>query len=218
MLDHRLAMRPSSNAHANPHREAFVEWARGAEPNVVRVQHPIDELLAEHHLVRSVLLAMQNEAGRLANRQPFRPELWGKVVDFVGNFGLLVHYRKKAAHLYPQLASAGLGDEIQGLDREQGLEIDQTLDLVDALQEGDWEKVLRLVVVYVGTKRQQLEREELQILLPARTHLDPQALAALRASFDEVEKKALPDKGRKEYLEIARALIREAGLGDPLAS
>jgi hemerythrin-like domain-containing protein len=182
-----------------------------------RAQHPIDEILAEHHLMRVVLHAMQVEALRLTKAKNFNFEFWSNAVDFVGNFGLLYHWRKKANHLYPVIDELGGGAPIAKLEDQQQRDIELTLELTDAAQDGDFEKLTRLVALLILVKREKMDAEERDVLLPSRATLSGAKADALRVSFDEVEKKALPERGRREYLDIARNLAKLAGLPDPAA-
>src|SRR5215468_7878224 len=108
---------PNSTSDLTPELDA---WAKEAELSREqrRAQHPVDELLAEHHLIRIVLAAMRAEAARFSREKKLRLEFWEDAVDFVGNFGLLRHYRKKANHLFPVLAKNGLAAQLEGLDAE----------------------------------------------------------------------------------------------------
>ena len=210
-------MERSPSIAPNPYRAEFLEWAKASTADGPRQQHPVDELLGEHHLMRTVIAMMHGEAKRLANHQPFRPELWVTAVEFIGNFGLLYHYRKKANHLFPTATELGLSEAIKELDKDQSIDIDLTLDIVDAVQECDWEKVLRLAVMLVSAKRQKMEQEEKTVLLPVKPLLTPELTASLRAAFDDVEKKALQGKGgRGDYLDIARTMAKVLGLPDPV--
>jgi hemerythrin-like domain-containing protein len=214
--------RPTSTPAVSYYRQ-LVEWAREAERGPTPPphsegtrQHPIDQLLGEHHLMRSALLTMQAEASRLAKEKSLRFDYWKVAVDFVGNFGLLCNYRKKANHLFPMLAELGFKDGLEALDAEQQQNIELTLDLCDTVQEADWEKVMRLVAVFVGARRKQLEREERELLLPAKEKLDAEQQKRLADAFAEVDQKTLHPGGRAAYLAMARELAKATSLPDPL--
>jgi hemerythrin-like domain-containing protein len=196
----------------------FQAWARAAEndASVPSAQHPVDELLAEHHLIRKVLEAVQKEGGKIRQKKHLDLDFWEGAVEIIGNFGLLFHYAKKANHLFPAIEPFGMGEKIKALDQQQQQDIDVTLELCNAVSEGDWETVQRLVSLYVGTKRDHMAREEQEVLLPAKALLSPESAAALRRTFDSLE--SPPGKSRKVYLDAALKVIREAGLPDPRAS
>lgn len=199
--------------HGADAKAQFSDWVK--QVAAPRSQHPVDEILAEHHLMRVVLQAMTQEAARLGKE--FRIEFWSGAVDFVGNFGLLYHWRKKANHLYPTIEQLGAAKAIAELEDQQARDIDLTLELTDAAQDGDYEKLTRLVALLAMVKREKMEIEEREILRPVRDKLSGAQLDELRAAFDQVEKKALPERGRREYLDIARKLSQLSGLADPLA-
>lgn len=206
---------PTTGDLPRSYQSELEDWTLGDSSGATstgRRQHPIDELLAEHDLTRGVLASIQSEAVRLAKGKEMCPGFWADAVDFMGNFGLLCHWRKKANHLYPALANTPVARALQGLDLEQTRDINLTLDLVDAVQDGDWEGVLRLAALYIGSKRRHLEREELTVLLPARDLLSDGAIHKLQREFAEVESAALGAAGRRTYLELAQKLMRDAKL------
>jgi hemerythrin-like domain-containing protein len=195
----------------------LVEWAREAElPDTEpRGQNPIDELVAEHHLIRIALSTMLAEASRFAREKNLRIEFWDQAVDFVGNFGLLRHYRKKANHLFPTLASCGFEMQLEGLDAEQTKDIELALELCDAIGEGDWENVARLVALYAGIKKKKMEREEQQLLYPGKELIPAVTMAELRSAFDQVDRTIPPERTRKEYLDMVKRLVKMTGIPDP---
>lgn len=193
----------------------FLAWAKAAETESSRprTQHPIDELLAEHHLLRKVLEAVQAEAGKISQTKQLDLDFWEGAVDIIGNFGLLFHYAKKANHLFPAIEPFGMKDKIRALEQQQQQDVDVTLKLCDAISEGDWESVQRLVSLYVGTKRDRMSREEQEVLLPAKALLLEDAARSLRQAFDAME--SPPGKSRRVYLDVALRVIEDAGLPDP---
>jgi hemerythrin-like domain-containing protein len=196
----------------------FLAWAKAAErePSEAGTQHPIDELLAEHHLIRKVLEAVQAEAGKIGQKKQLDLDFWEGAVEIIGNFGLLFHYAKKANHLFPAIEPFGMKEKIRALDQQQQHDIDVTLELCNAVSEGDWETVQRLVSLFVGTKRDHMAREEQEVLLPAKGLLSMEVAQTLRRTFDAME--GPPGKSRKLYLDAALRVIRDAGLPDPRAS
>jgi hemerythrin-like domain-containing protein len=208
--------RPTSTPPSVRHHGELVEWAREAGIGAPFSQNPIDQLLAEHELMRAVLSAMQVEALRVSREKDLRFDFWGDAVDFVGNFGLLCHYRRKANHLFPMLAAAGLADRVQSLDAEQQSNIELTLELCDVVQEADWEQVIRLVALYVGARRKQMDREERELLVAAKEQLGADQLKSLVEAFAEVDQRALHPQGRKGYLAIAQKLAKAVDQRDPL--
>ena len=196
-------------------RTEFLAWANAAErdPSQPSTQHPIDELLAEHHLIRKVLEAVQTEAGKIGQKKHLDLDFWEGAVEIIGNFGLLFHYAKKANHLFPAIEPFGMKEKIRALDQQQQQDIDVTLELCNAVSEGDWETVQRLVSLYVGTKRDHMAREEQEVLLPAKALLSSEVAQSLRHTFDAME--GPPGKTRRLYLESALRVIRDAGLPDP---
>jgi hemerythrin-like domain-containing protein len=193
------------------------EWAEEAKlsRDARRKQHPVDELVAEHQLIRLVLNAMRAEAGRFSRDKELRLEFWEDAVDFVGNFGLLRHYRKKANHLFPLLAKHGLAKALEGLDAEQSKDIELALELCDAIGDGDREAVTRLVALYADVKKRKMEHEEQQLLQPGKAALPAEALPDLRAHFDFVDWTIPPDQSRADYFAMVRRLVSLSGLPDP---
>jgi len=206
-------MEQTSDLIPTAHLLHLADWVEAAEANGTNPQHPVGELLAEHELLRTLLVAAKKEAQRLAKRN-LRPEFWGPAADFIGNYGLLFHHRKKNQVLYPALQKLGLGSAISAIEPDQQREIETTLELCGAVQEDDWEQTLRLVSVFLTLKRRNIEREELTILLPAyEQHAD--VLLDLRKRFDALEEKSLFGRKRSDFLAAVRTCCRLAGAPDP---
>lgn len=197
--------------HAN-YRAEFLVWARAAEQGE-STQHPVDELLAEHHLIGEVLKAVQTEAGKIRKKKELDLDFWERAVEILGNFALLYHYAKKANHLFPALEPFGMKEKIEALDQEQQLDIETTLDLCNAVSDRDQETVKRLVSLHVRMKRQHMEQEAAEVLLPAKALLSEEATNELRSTFDEME--SPPGKHRLSYLETALRVMSDAGMQDP---
>lgn len=203
---------------SNAFRKQLIVWARASAPNRASniEQSATDELLAEHQLTESALSAMEAEAYRLAHQQAYRPEFWSGMVDFVGNFIHLCHRKKEEACLFPMLAEYGMKDQVDVWVQDHGHAETMTFDLLEALGEADWEKVLRLVSMYVPSVRAHMATEEKLVFVPPVPVLSPEALARLRVMCDEFEAKILPKNGRKHYFDLVCGLCKDAGLPDPL--
>lgn len=153
---------------SNAFRKQLIVWARASAPNRASniEQSATDELLAEHQLTESALSAMEAEAYRLAHQQAYRPEFWSGMVDFVGNFIHLCHRKKEEACLFPMLAEYGMKDQVDVWVQDHGHAETMTFDLLEALGEADWEKVLRLVSMYVPSVRAHMATEEKLVFVP----------------------------------------------------
>jgi hemerythrin-like domain-containing protein len=178
-------------------------------------RHPIDELLAEHKRMRSTLLAMASEVKRLIHGQMLRMEFWADVVDFVGNFVHLVHRRKEEQVFFPTLIALGLitenADAARVKEDHRRAET-LTFELVDGIDEGDWEKVVRIAEMYIALISSHLELEERQYLQPLRDKIPEDALAELRKKMEAVEKPALGERNRQYYVDVMRRLCRMTGV------
>lgn len=192
----------------NEYVAQFDVWAAAARgEGATSAQHPIDDVLGEHHFLRRVLIGMQTEAYSLAAKGPWHMDFWSGAVDVVGNFGLLLHWRKKANHLFPLIRPLGFAEAIEKFDRQQQLDIETTLDICDAVAEGDSEKVVRLVSLFTDSKRRHMAQEEEEVLVPARAALDVDSADKLRSEFDQVDDSALPGADRRHYLETAEKIL-----------
>ncbi len=198
----------------------FMQWTKEARAgkDAPRIQDPVNELLAEHHIMDAVLAAMEREARRLSVHGELRPSFWERVVDFIGNYVHHCHRRKEEQAFFPlanryETVSDGPVAAI-GRDHEQAHKL--TWDLYNGVNEGDWEKVLRASHLYLRVARDHLVREENHVFEPARDLMTPEDSEELRRRFDEIEKEALGERDRIYYLEVARSLCVDAGLKDLL--
>ncbi len=178
-----------------------------------RKQPPVEQLLAEHHLMSSVLLAMEAEADGMLTGRSLRIDFWRDLVDFNGNFVHLCHRVKEEQHLIPALLGAGLLDPSQatalGHEHESGKSL--TLDLCQSVGDGDWESVLRLVSIYAHLLRPHMRREESGAFAIAST-LPTAVQHNLQVAFEAVDRSALEGRGREHYAQVARRLAKACGL------
>ena len=192
----------------------FIQWAKDAQSGGPREQDPINELLAEHHIMDAVLAAMEREARRLSVHGQLRPDFWERVVDFVGNYVHQCHRRKEEQALFPVAQRYELVENgpvaMISKDHQQAHQL--TWDLYNGVSEGDWEKVLRAAHLYLRVARDHLVREENHVFEPARELITPEDAADLRGKFDEIERDALGERDRMYYLKVARTLCQDAGL------
>ncbi len=203
---------PSSGGVPEPYRV----WLKSAleDEGPPRHQHPADELLAEHHLMGAVLAAMREEARGLVRNAPLRPQLWGLVVDFIGNFTHRIHRVKEEQLLFPALWDGGLVHEngFGRLERQHGLLHRLTLELCDGVSAGDWKSTARVVYRYVDLMGPHLAAEEESLVADATRQLEPERVMEIRRAFDALEAERMPPKGRRHYLDVARRLCEETGV------
>jgi hemerythrin-like domain-containing protein len=206
----------------SPHEAEFEDWLKTARsPGAPRTQHPLDELIGEHHLIDVVLAAIERGARRLSVHEVMQPEFWEDVVDFVGNFVVQCHHRKEEEALLPLVRDPAEGDaappaQVLSLQHDQARQL--AYDLLDGVNEGDWEKLLRAAHLFIRLEREHLVTEERDVFEPARRIATAAELSAARATADAVERAAFQDRDRLYYVAVARRLTRAAGLPDPLVA
>lgn len=214
--DHSL-QKTSDIIPISSHEVEFMQWVKAArDPSGARTQHPVDELLAEHYIMDSVLAAMEREARRLVVHRQLRPDYWEDVVDYVGNYVHQIHRRKEEQGLFPKLVNRTV--DVMQIAKEHVQARNLTVDLLEGVSQGDWERVLRAAHVYLQVAKEHLPREESQAFEPARTLLDAAQTAEVRAKFNELEAFGLGDRTRLYYLELAQRLCQRAGLEDKLGA
>lgn len=197
-------------------KQAFDLWlAQGAA--LPGSQSPGHELLAEHHVMEAVLAAMEVEAETMLTGGSLRPEFWADVVDFNGNFVHMCHRVKEEEHLIPVLFRTGLLEarQEQAIREEHRSGKELTLALCEGVGEADWEKVMRLVSIYVHILRPHMRREETGIFALAAT-LPEAAQQDLRRAFAAVDGQALGERGRRHFVTVARRLANQNGVGHDL--
>lgn len=162
----------------------------------------------------AVLAAMRQEASQLLRNAPLRPKLWGRAVDFIGNFTHRVHRVKEEDLLFPVLSEYGLIplSTTARLDRQHGVLHGLTVELCDGVSSGDWESTVRVVSRYVDLMGPHLAEEEDSLLAAATARLDGERIAEVREAFDRLEAERMPPKGRLHYLGVARALCEDTGV------
>jgi hemerythrin-like domain-containing protein len=150
------------------------------------------------------------------------------VVDFVGNFVIQCHHRKEEEAILPLArepsggaAGSGEGDAVapaQALSLQHDQARQLAYDLLDGVNEGDWEKLLRAAHLFIRLEREHLAAEERDVFEPARHAASAAELSAARTTSDAVERAAFQDRDRLYYVAVARRLSRASGLPDPLVA
>ena len=173
---------------------------------------PEEELLAEHAVMAVVLSAMEAEVASMQGGRVLRRAFWADVIDFNGNFVHLCHRVKEEGHLIPILTAHGLvpEDQLAVVHREHGKASELTLGIRDGVEEDDWEKVLRLVVLYVHLLRAHMHEED--GLFALTRELPAAGREQLRAAFAQVEAQALAQTGRAHFVDVVRRIAEAAGV------
>ena len=199
------------------HRREYLEWSR---PGASGRQRPEDELLAEHHVMSAVLLAMEEEARRTNGGAVLRQSFWSQVVEFINEFVHKCHRVKESTFFFPTLVRSGLIEDERSsvLEKEHEIAHDLTEHLWSRAFEGDWEGVVRLVSAYVYFMRPHMRREEDNLIRHSLSKLSDEDQAALRRGFQDVEARAMCKHSRAHYVDVARVLCRAAGVEYPLAT
>lgn len=197
-------------------KQAFEGWFAAIDSGN-RGQPPSQELLAEHHVMEVVLGAMEAEAEAMLTGSSLRTEFWTDIVDFNGNFVHMCHRAKEEEFLIPALVEHGLLDARQqeAIHQEHLSGKDLTMSLCEGVGEADWEKVLRLVSIYMHILRPHMRREETGIFAAA-ANLPAAAQERLQRAFAEVERRALGPRGRRHFVAVARRLVRGTGIANGL--
>ncbi len=89
-----------------------------------------------------------------------------------------------------------------------------TLDVVQGIEQGDWEQVLRVVSRYVHFLGLHMRQEETELFQLAETSLPAEVAAELRRAFDACNAEALGVDGAERYRDIGTRL---AGSSTPPA-
>lgn len=201
------------------HPKAFRKWLEDANSEEPAEQDPIQQLLAEHHLINIVVSTLEVEGGRLAHREPLRVDFWADIVDFIGNFVHLCHRRKEEQHCFPALYKGAVasGNLVVEVSKEHKKLEELTLELCSAVENADWESVLRFTPLYSRLMKRHLQREEELMFAHAETELSGEVLETMQSGFRDADQQGLRGLGRKHYLEVARRLCSATELPDPLA-
>ena len=193
-------------------RRSFRAWLADGPASDARLS-PTQELLAEHDLMSSVLSCMDSEARRLKGGEPLRTFFWSAVTDFNGNFVHMGHRVKEELHYIPALIEGGWIERgtIEAFHDEHDRAKRLTLHISGFVQSGDWEAVLRFVVLYVHFLPQHM-REEEDRLFSIGAELSPETNGRLRSAFDEIDRRTLAGGSRLHYVDLARQLCTASGI------
>lgn len=175
---------------------------------------PAAQLLAEHHVMRAVLAAMEATARALRAGEPLDLDFWGDVVDFIGNFVHRCHCAKEERLFYPRVVAAGLLPQrrVEALTSEHANAGRLTADLCELASAGDWEGVVRLVAIYLHLMLPHMRHEEDDLGQAPLLAMEAGLAAELAAVFRAEEERALGAGGVGGVLELAQRLCQRAGL------
>ena len=193
-------------------RQAFRAWLADAPASRPRLS-PSRELLAEHYVMTSVLRCMDSEARRLKGGEPLRTFFWSAVTDFNGNFVHMGHRVKEELHYIPALIEGGLIERgtVEAFHDEHDRAKQLTLNISGCVQRGDWEAVLRFVVLYVHFLPNHMREEESR-LFRIGAEMSPESNGRLRTAFDEIDRNTLAGGSRTHYVDLARQLCAASGI------
>ena len=193
-------------------RQAFQAWLADDSAGEPRLS-PTRELLAEHYVMSCVLRCMDAEARRLKGGEPLRTSFWSAVIDFNGNFVHLGHRVKEELHYIPAMIEGGLIErgtiEVFHDDHDRAKQL--TLQISGCVQRGDWEAVLRSVVLYVHFLRHHMRAEESR-LFRIGAEMPPESNGRLRTAFDEIDRNTLAGGSRAHYVDLAQQLCAASGV------
>lgn len=142
---------------------------------------PIQALMDEHRVIEKVLDALETAADL-----EVPAEFYDRALDFCSSFADACHHAKEEDRLFPLL-------EERGIPREQGpvgvmcAEHVQGRDYIQQMREaaaaGDYDRVRRVSLLYVGLLRDHIHKEDNVLFAMARDVLGRKDLEKLDAEF-----------------------------------
>ena len=158
------------------------------------MKHPVDDLMAEHRVIESVLDAIECELSS-GDSSAFRADFWQQVAEFAANYADRRHHGKEEEVLFPMLREAGLPEHVQG--RELVGQLRQ------AAQDGRAEPTYAAARGYVHLLRDHIAKEDQVLFEMARQMLSAEQVERLREGFDTVNAEC-SGVDAADYMAVAR--------------
>jgi hemerythrin-like domain-containing protein len=160
---------------------------------------PIQILMDEHRVIEKVLDALETAADL-----EVPSEFYDRALDFCVSFADACHHAKEEDRLFPLLEERGIPREhgpvgVMCDEHVQGRAYIQQMR--DAAAAGDYDRVRRVSMLYVGLLRDHIQKEDNVLFAMARDVLGREDLERLDAEFTAAAK---PEWDR--YLTVADEL------------
>ncbi len=169
------------------------------------MKHPVDDLMAEHRVIESVLDAIECELSS-GDSSAFRADFWQQVAEFAANYADRRHHGKEEEVLFPMLREAGLPEGEGPVacmlhEHVQGREL--VGQLRQAAQDGRAEPTYAAARGYVHLLRDHIAKEDQVLFEMARQMLSAEQVERLREGFDTVNAEC-SGVDAAEYMAVAR--------------
>ena len=147
---------------------------------------PIQVLMDEHRVIEKVLDALETAADL-----EVRPDFYDRALEFCTAFADACHHAKEEDRLFPLLEERGIPREqgpvgVMCHEHVQGRAYVQQMR--DAAAAGDYDRVRRVSLMYVGLLRDHIQKEDNVLFAIARDVLGREDLERLAAEFAAAEK------------------------------
>lgn len=122
-------------------------WLADSDAGAARQLDPVQELSAEHALIRPVMSRIVAKAADLRRGAAFEARFWGAAVSFLRGFVGDVHERKEELVLLPHLLRQGRidGQLIASMSQDHG-RVEEIVDSIcDAIEHAEWRRLCRAV-------------------------------------------------------------------------
>ncbi len=171
---------------------------------------PLELLLAEHHVIRAVLDAMERMAARPAGGCSMAGGFWHRAVDFVEHYIDACHHQKEEEVLFPLLLGWARSERVGPIvtlkhEHVEGRELKNSL--CHAANANDPEKLLSTAATYIRLLREHMAAEE-QGPFEVDRRISPRQAQRMRDEFARVEGEILGPGGYDRYLDMALELWR----------
>jgi len=162
---------------------------------------------------------MEEEARRLYDGENLRVDFWAGVVEFVEGFIEKCHRRVEEEVIFPKLRE--YGDEacrtaVRSLVAGHGRAHALTGNLVQGINDADWEGVLRMATIYISNMRRHMTAEENAFEVLSACVVPHEDLADMRARVEAIEADGMGGIEPAHFVDIARVLCNATDVDGPI--
>lgn len=185
--------------------------------------YPSDRLVAEHDLIKRMLVIVNNAAAQLESGKNVEPEVFLQAVDFIRNFADRFHHAKEEEILFKVMQERGIPVEggpigMMLTEHDQGRNFTKGIEEAANRVLGGDESAKKDIIGNARNFSQLLSNhihKEDNILYPMGNNVfSPEDQQYLEQEFDRVEKETTGKGIYQKYLNMVEELEKQFKLND----
>jgi hemerythrin-like domain-containing protein len=177
-------------------------------------------LMDEHRVIERVIDALETATAHLDSAHPVRPSFFLDAAEFIRGFADGLHHKKEEGVLFKAMVEGGMPQDegpiaVMLEEHEQGRRFTRGMSAAaEALDGGDssaGEAVVQNAQGYIVLLRQHIAKEDNVLFPMADRMFPPEEHERLVEAYKQIENGDMEEGTYQKYLDLAKALEKEAG-------